>query len=450
MLEYCQKRLLLKLALLEKICERFYEFQTVSSIKRVNNNILKITFDKKNNYFIDVSKGNSSVFKKEGFENQKDFGAPFDVNLTKRFNNSKIASIYLLDGDKILRIVAESSGTYKKLTTILQLEFTGKYTNAIILDENEIVLDALRHISENISSRIVKVGQKLEKIPKKEFVRKEFELKTSIDDYLLGISESKTMNELEVAKAQKIVNLQKNLQISSQKLRNLPSQSEFEQMSREAYCRANLLLANLHNIGSYSKNFELEDFDGNKIEYELGHKSAQSYINDIFADAKKLKQKGQKCHIERANLEEKIVHIHKMINLVSSAVSLDELEFYFPKKEKNQKVTKKSEQCQTFGFKGYKIMVGRSSKENEWLMKNARASDFWFHLQGTPSAHVIVPCTKKELPSEVVRETAIICAKFSCDFGGGYEVDYTQRRNVKMQSGSNATYTEYKTIFVKI
>ncbi len=440
----------MKLALLEKINEKFCQYATISSVRRISNNILKIVFDKNHSYFIDVSKGNSSIFKKDGFENQKEFNAPFDVILTKRFSNSKIAKIYLLDGDKILRIVAESAGSYKKLTTILQFEFTGKYTNAIVLDENEIVLEALRHISENISSRTVKVGQKLEPIAKKEFSKKELDLPCDIDEYLLGLSEVKKSNELVSSKEQKLANLKKQYAQANEKLQNLPNKDEFLKMSQEAYDKANLILSNLHEISPNSKKFSLVGFDGKEVSFELGQNTPQMLANEIFAEAKKLRQKGQNCHIERENLEEKISHISKMINLVESANSLDELEFYFPKKEKNQKVTKKSEQCQTFGYKSYKIMVGRSSKENEWLLKNARAGDFWFHLKGAPSAHVIVPCTKKELPSEVIQEAAIICAKFSCDFGGGYEIDYTQRRNVKMQSGSNATYTEYKTIFVKI
>ena len=54
---------------------------------------------------------------------------------------------------------------------------------------------------------------------------------------------------------------------------------------------------------------------------------------------------------------------------------------------------------------------------------------------------------KDELP---VFLYCILCAKFSVDFSGTYEVDYTQRRNVKVQSGSNVLYNPYTTTIVKI
>jgi len=43
-----------------------------------------------------------------------------------------------------------------------------------------------------------------------------------------------------------------------------------------------------------------------------------------------------------------------------------------------------------------------------------------------------------------------LCAKFSVDYAGVYEVDFTQRRNVKIQSGANVLYNPYTTTVVKI
>ena len=56
------------------------------------------------------------------------------------------------------------------------MEFTGKHTNIIIF-ENRVILEALRHIDEFSSSRVVKVGIKLEEIPKQSFIPKLMKLK---------------------------------------------------------------------------------------------------------------------------------------------------------------------------------------------------------------------------------------------------------------------------------
>ena len=123
--------------------------QNIKFIKRIDNNIIIIEFNNKNIVYIDISKGNSTIFKcKKILSSKKDFNAPFDVALQKRFNNSKIDDIEMYNDDKIINFKVSSSSSYKKLITILQLEFTGKHTNIIILDENRVIIEALRHVDE--------------------------------------------------------------------------------------------------------------------------------------------------------------------------------------------------------------------------------------------------------------------------------------------------------------
>ena len=95
-------------------------------------------------------------------------------------------------------------------------------------------------------------------------------------------------------------------------------------------------------------------------------------------------------------------------------------------------------------------MLGTSQKENIFLLKHAKASDFWFHLKDMPSCHVFVQNSKKNIPQSVIEQAAKLCAKFSLDSSGTYKVDYTQRRNVKIQHGANVLYNPYSTIVIKI
>ena len=63
-------------------------------IKRIDNNIIIIEFNNKNIIYFDLSKTNSAIYKtKEQISSKKDFNAPFDVVLQKRFHNSKIEKI---------------------------------------------------------------------------------------------------------------------------------------------------------------------------------------------------------------------------------------------------------------------------------------------------------------------------------------------------------------------
>ena len=427
------------------------EAQNIRLIKRIDNNIIIIEFNNKNNLYFDISKSNSIIFKtRKNLLSKKEFNAPFDVVLQKRFNNSKIENIELYNDDKIINIRVNSSSSYKKLTTILQLEFTGKHTNIIILDENRVILEALRHIDEFSSSRVVKVGIKLDEVPKQNFIPKIDEVH-DIEEYLYDVYEEKERQNLENVKKQKISQIDKKAKKLKKTIESLPKKEELEFESNSLYEKANLILSNLHNIKPYQKSLKVFDYAGIEVEIDLEEKpSASKYSNDLFKKAKRAKQKASNISLEKDNLDEKLEFLLRLISNINNAETIEECEFLSPKKEKNQTKTKKAQAYESFYFEGFKIMLGTSERENIYLLENSKASDFWFHLKDRPSCHVIVQNSKKELPKSVIEQAAVLCAKFSVDFGGNYEVDYTQRRNVKIQSGANVLYNPHTTISVKI
>ncbi len=425
--------------------------QNIKLIKRIDINTIIIEFNNSNKVYFDLSKGNSLVYKKNGdTQSKRDFNAPFDVVLQKRFTNSKIENIELYNDDKIINIKVSSSSSYKKLTSILQLEFTGKYTNIIILDENRIILEALRHIDEDSSSRVVKVGIKLDEIPKQSFVPK-IEKIENIEDFLYEIYEEIEKKNLSNYKKQKISQLTKKLKKLQTTYKGLPKKEELEDESNSLYEKANLILANLHQIKPYQKVLKVFDYSGKEIEIELNHLvAASTFSNELFKKAKRAKHKANNIKIEKDNLEEKIEFLKRMIKNIEDSNSIDEIEFLYPKKQKNQAKVKKAQNYESFFFSGYKIMLGTSERENIYLLENSKASDFWFHLKDAPSCHVIVQNSKKTIPENVIEKAASLCAKFSTDHSGNYLIDYTQRRNVKIQNGANVLYNPYTTISVRI
>ncbi|WP_428026224.1 NFACT RNA binding domain-containing protein [Arcobacter sp.] len=424
---------------------------TIRNVKRVENNTIFMEFNDRNTIYFDMSKSNSLIYKKdEKTSTKKDFIAPFDTILQKRFNNSKIKNITMHNDDKIIRFYVNSKSSYKELTTILQLEFTGKHTNIIILDENEIILEALRHIDEFSSSRVVKVGEKLEEIPKQTFIPKMEEIEDT-EEFLYNNYSQKEQSLLVSLKKQKVSLIEKNCNKLSKILKSLPKKEELEEESLLLYEKANLILANLHKIKPYQKIVHLDDYNGNIVEIDLSECSNPStFANELFKKAKKFKQKSLYISIEKENLEKKIEFLNRMITNVNLCKSIDEVEFLLPKKQKNQTKTKKQEPYESFFFEGYRILLGTDERSNIYLLQNSKASDFWFHMQSTNSAHVIVQNTKKTLPIDVIYKAAEICVKFSTDFGGKYLVDFTQRRNVKVQNGANVLYNPYDTIDVHI
>jgi predicted ribosome quality control (RQC) complex YloA/Tae2 family protein len=442
----------MKYFLLKEITEYLsHNAQNIKFIKRIDNNIIIIEFNNKNTLYFDLSKSNSSIFKcKKNISSKKDFNAPFDIALQKRFNNSNIENVELYNDDKIINIRVNSSSSYKKQTTILQLEFTGKHTNIIILDENRVILEALRHIDEFSSSRVVKVGIKLDEVPKQTFIPKMEEV-DNIEEYLYEIYEEKEKQNLENVKKQKISQIDKKAKKLKKTIDSLPKKEELEIESNALYEKANFILSNIHNIKPYQKTLKTFNYEGLELEIDLEEKpSASKYSNELFKKAKRAKQKALNISLEKDNLDEKLEFLLRLINNIKNASSIEECEFLSPKKEKNQIKTKKAQTYETFYFEGYKIMLGTSERENIYLLENSKASDFWFHLKDRPSCHVIVQNTKKTIPDSVINQAGVLCAKFSVESGGVYEVDFTQRRNVKIQSGANVLYNPYSTTVVKI
>lgn len=417
--------------ILDKLAQHLNGFKTIHYIKRVTNNTICIEFNDQKVFYFDMSKGNSTVYMKDGKSSgNKNFNAPFDVLLQKRFANSKVTKVYLRDEDKVLNIEILSRSSYKKQITILQLEFTGRNTNIIILDQNDTILEALRHIDEWTSVRVIKTGLKLTPLAPPNFIFEKKEVE-NLEEYLVNIYKQKELLELENLKKQKISLINKQIQKLNLVLDKLEDIKTLEQKSDELNKKATDLITHLYQFTGYEKSKNLK------------------LSKDMFRDSKKAKAKAKNQHIEQMNLSQKLNFYKRLKNTILNCTTLERIEFYLPKKDKKQIKTKKANPYQSFFIDGYKIMLGRDERENIYLLQHSKASDFWFHLQGQVSSHVIVSNTKKTIPDHIIEEVAKICIRFSTD-GGVFNVDYTQRRNVKIQSKANVLYNPYNTITIKV
>jgi predicted ribosome quality control (RQC) complex YloA/Tae2 family protein len=61
---------------------------------------------------------------------------------------------------------------------------------------------------------------------------------------------------------------------------------------------------------------------------------------------------------------------------------------------------------------------------------------------------VIISTDKQELPRNILEAAAKLCVDFSVFEKGAYLVDYTPRREVRVQEGANVLYTNFKTLVI--
>ena len=439
----------MRFSYLEQITKYMERFNHIVAAYRYDDTGVRLIFDRDNSWNFEMQRGNSTISIGEPLNRGKIYQAPFDVLLAKRFNRSTLQSVELYNHDKIIRLTVSTSGSYKSETTILQFEFTGKHTNVIIMDKDEIVLEALRHIDDEVSTRSVRVGQKLGELPKPLYEPQHYPL-NDIRAFLLEEFAHRNCTRLERLKNEKKSLLHKRLGTLQKHLDALESESALMEESQKSQNAGHLVLANLEVIKPYEKCVELSAFDGTTITLELpsGCNSASGCAESFFKRSKKAKQKAIGLHQERANLEAKIRHLELFIQTVSEALSPEEIALLFPAKTPKSKL-KTSDSIAEFWIEGVKVSLGKSEKGNNELLRNAKARDIWMHLKDRPSAHVIITTDKQQLPERLLEAAAKLCVDFSVFEKGSYLVDYTPRREVKIQEGSNVLYTNYKTLNIQ-
>lgn len=434
---------------LKQIAEYMRNFTRIVAAYRYSDTGIRLIFDHDNSWNFEMARGNSTITIGDGANRGKLYQAPFDVLLAKRFNRSSIQSVTLHNEDKIIRIAVTMSGAYKSEATILQLEFTGKHTNAIILEKDETVLEALRHIDADVSTRSVRVGQKLANPPPLPFLPNEYPL-ADVREFLVQEHRRLNAEKLERLKHEKKSLLSKRLLQLQKHLAALEDETALLDESQEAQHAGHLVLANLNAINPYAPFAEVNDFNGTPLRLELpaGCGSASGCAESFFKRSKKAKQKALGLHQERHNLEEKIRHHELFIQTIAEAKTPEEIALLFPAKGGSSRL-KTSDSVAEFWFEGVKVSLGKSEKGNIELLRNAKARDIWMHLKDRPSAHVLITTDKQQLPDRLLEAAAKLCVDFSVFEKGRYLVDYTPRREVKIQEGANVLYTNYKTLCVE-
>ncbi len=439
----------MKLSHLRQIAEYLQSSKHINAVHRVNDTTIKIVLGEKV-LFANMQKGHSYLAMcRHDIRRTKVYQAPFDIVLAKRFNRASITEVSLYNGDKILRIEAALSGAYKHSKTLLQLEFTGKTTNAIILDEDEVVLEALRHIDAGTSFRTVRVGQPLLPPPPPAFMPKEYPL-ADVEAYLYAVCDEEQTERLAALKKQKVGLLSKKRKRLEQHLDSLEDEIALGEEAERWQHLGNLVLANLYKIKPYRTQLVLDDYDGTPVTVELprAFASANQVSDYFFKLAKKTKQRAANMHIEREGLEGKISHFEHYIATVEGAETVEEVARLFPPKQAGRAKEKSDDAVETFWIEGYKVQLGKNERGNIALLQRARARDIWLHLRDRPSTHVIITTDKQKVPESVLEAAAKLCVDFSVMSPGVFEVDYTPRREVKIQEGANVLYNKYETLAV--
>ncbi len=452
----------MKLYELKAIAERLSDFSYLSRARRIEDNTLELVFDKSDSYFFNMTRGHSFIYKAPSQRPLQGYNAPFDTLLHSLLSGSRLLKVEVPNGDRMLRFTIAPKSSYKDKIICLQLEFTGKNTNAILLDENEVIIEALRHIDAESSFRVVRPGVELLPIPRRVLspdntldnknnqegaVRAQHP--TDTDAVLEERYHVMQQKRLEEMKKQKLSSVSKKIKKLSQLLAKLPDEKKLAEEEKKQKAYGNLILANLYQIKPYDTKLKTYDFEGKEITIPLPKNIKVNRMSDYFFNlSKRAKSKAKNIHIEKENLESKKAFYENIHYALEQAREPYELELLVPRRGKSQRKKEKLKEGELFWIEDYKVMVGRNSKENQALLRKAKANDIWMHTREIPGSHVIIRTDKQNLPDSVLQAAAKLCVDFSTDQPGNYLVDYTKRKFVKVQEGSHVEYDKYQTVAV--
>ncbi|ELP6346170.1 NFACT family protein, partial [Campylobacter upsaliensis] len=350
---------------LVQICDFLKQYKRLDFIKRIDDNVLNLSFDGQN-YIFDLSKNESGIYMANS--KMKTYNAPFDFALKKYFSHAFIKEVKVLENNRVLSLKTELKKAYKSYENVIYFEFTGKNTNAVITDSKGLILEALRHIDK--SYRQIKPNLMLLEL-------KPFKMDTNfvkIDDFKAYFEE-----KFHALYGKKLLQ-NKNIKLSfldhkiakiKQNLKDLEKEDDLLLKAKDLSQKADILFANLSFLKEYERKFTLLDFEGKEVEFVLENSPKMS-ANAFYKNAKKLKQKAKNICLQRENLKEKLEFLSALKNLVQNCQSLFELEILLPKKSKKELVKKDENELgiASFYYKEFKICVGKNEKGNIYLLKN--------------------------------------------------------------------------------
>ncbi|MBM3238790.1 fibronectin/fibrinogen-binding protein [Candidatus Poribacteria bacterium] len=235
--------------------------------------------------------------------------------------------------------------------------------------------------------------------------------------------------------------------------------------------KGELIISNLHKIKRGQTEVEVENYyDPNlsKFVIELNPRltpsdNAQRYFKQ-YSKAKRSKAVISNLIAENQALLDVIEHYTTELEKAKELEQLLAIRSELAEKgwiaSTEKKKQKKQEGDATFrnylSSDGYRLYVGRNSKENDMLITRiAKKDDMWLHAKHITGSHVIIrnPEKKPGIPMPTLLEAAQIAAYFSkASKSSHVPVDYTWAKFVIKPKGSKpgfVTYTREKTLYVE-
>ncbi|MFQ6117058.1 MAG: NFACT family protein, partial [Candidatus Bipolaricaulia bacterium] len=217
----------------------------------------------------------------------------------------------------------------------------------------------------------------------------------------------------------------------------------------ERYRRlGDLVLANLDRLKPGQREAELLDpVSGEAERVALDPKlTPTENAQALYRRYKKLKRGLEKLRAREGELAKEIEYLQGLelgLEQADGSEDLHELEVEleaggYIKREKRRRPPVPAGPRE-FLIEGYKILVGRSGRQNDRLIREAKGEDLWLHARGMPGAHVVIKTGGRpgEVPEGVLERAARLAAYYSKGRGSGkVPVAFTRVKYLRRPKGA--------------
>ena len=203
---------------------------------------------------------------------------------------------------------------------------------------------------------------------------------------------------------------------------------------------ADLLLTRIADIPRGASAATVEGFDGQPVTLSLNPAlSVAAQATALYAKAKKLRRRLEEIPVRRRALETELRRLRDLQGLLTRQPDLagyveDEAQT-LTASSPGRATTVPRSRVLTMG--GFSVEIGRSARENDRLVRSARACDLWLHARGVPGAHVVIHTDGRPVPREVLQRAAELAAWHSRARGERkVPISYTEARYVRRPRGA--------------
>lgn len=423
---------------------------------------------------------------------------PFGQILRKRIEGMRLVEARQIGGDRILEL-AFSNGTR------LVSELMGKHANVVLIEPDGRATGAMKWVGRSRSVRPVLPGQPYEGPPAisdapSPFARKLVEARgaaLTVDGPVfapgsgayptsvaaLGLQEF-SRSTYSIAAEQAFSADETSDRLEARR-RGLRTQLERVRLSREAAVadlkaaeergdhadeeirRGEVLMAGRPVLVEGQTDVEVRDFEGQWVRIAIDPTlTVVENAERIFARAKRARRRLEEVRDRLATMRMDLDAVAATLEELESAndARLDGLEERAGKKGWLHRARTPAEEREprgprigeVEGPRGIRILYGETAEANDHLVTRiAKPNDYWLHVRGATSSHVIVVTDGK--PEKIARDQLEYAAKIAAQRSAQKHsrlvaVDYTLRKYVRKSKGAapgSVTYEREKTLHVE-